>query len=88
MIKFLIIIIIILLPHCSFDNKTGIWKNNNTADFKKEDKFKDFKTLYSKKKTFDKIIKIIITENNFFFFLITPATFSNKFGLSMISFSI
>ena len=56
MIKFLIIIIIILLPHCSFDNKTGIWKNNNTADFKKEDKFKDFKTLYSKKKTFDKII--------------------------------
>ena len=56
MIKFLIIVIIILLPHCSFDNKTGIWKNNNTADFKKEDKFKDFKTLYSKKKTFDKII--------------------------------
>ena len=56
MIKFLIIIIIILLPHCSFDNKTGIWKNNNTADLKKEDKFKDFKTLYSKKKTFDKII--------------------------------
>ena len=35
-----------------------------------------------------KIIKIIITENNFFFFLITPATFSNKFGLSIISFSI
>ncbi len=56
MIKFLIIIIIILLPHCSFDNKTGIWKNNNTADLKKEDKFKDFKTLYSKKKKFDKII--------------------------------
>ena len=56
MIKFLIITIIILLPHCSFDNKTGIWKNNNTADLKKEDKFKDFKTLYSKKKKFDKII--------------------------------
>ena len=56
MIKFLIIVIIILLPHCSFDNKTGIWKNNNTADLKKEDKFKDFKTLYSKKKKFDKII--------------------------------
>ena len=33
---------------CSFDNKTGIWKNENTIK-KEKDIFKDFKKLSSKK---------------------------------------
>ncbi len=54
--KILIFIIILILSHCSFDNKTGIWKNN-TKDSKKIDKFKNFKTLSTKEKLFDKIIE-------------------------------
>ena len=55
---FLIVILIIISSHCSFDNKTGIWNNTrqNEADFKREKRFKDFETLYSKEKSFDKII--------------------------------
>ena len=40
-----VIISFVLLSNCSFDNKTGIWKNENEISGKKEnDKiFKDFK---------------------------------------------
>ena len=34
------ILLIIILSSCSFDNKTGIWKNNNEADIKKQDSAK------------------------------------------------
>ena len=50
--KRFLIILILLLPNCSFDNKTGIWKNNEQTDIVVEDRrFKDFKTLSSEKKT-------------------------------------
>ena len=53
--KILIFFIITLLPHCSFDNKTGIW-DSDIKSTKKSDSFKDFKTLYIEKKLFDEII--------------------------------
>ncbi len=52
----IIVLICILLTNCSFDNKTGIWQNSNITISKNEDKFKDFKTLYSKQKLFDRLI--------------------------------
>ena len=54
--KLILIIFIFISSHCSFDNKSGIWQNNNTVDLKKTDRFKDFETLYTKEKSFNKII--------------------------------
>ncbi len=53
---FLASILIILISSCSFDNKTGIWTNNNPKA-KKEDQFKDFETLYSQTQTFSSLIE-------------------------------
>jgi len=58
---FLSIIFLLLLLNCSFDNKTGIWKNNNQIDVSKKDRFEDFERLYTTEKSFDSIIK---PENN------------------------
>ena len=54
--------ILILLPFlisCSFDNKTGIWKNEGTVE-KDENEiiFKDFKKISSSNQTFNEIITI------------------------------
>ncbi len=54
--KILVLIIIAILSHCSFDNKTGIWQNN-TKIAKKNEKFKNFKTLSAQEKLFDKTIE-------------------------------
>ncbi len=54
--KLILVIFIFITSHCSFDNKSGIWKDNNTIDVKKTDRFKDFETLYTEQKTFNKII--------------------------------
>ena len=53
--KIFIIIIIIILSHCSFDNKSGIW-DSNTKTKKEVEKFKDFKTLQIEERLFDQII--------------------------------
>ncbi len=58
---FFILVFLILLSHCSFDNKTGIWQNSNEVTSKKDDKFKDFETLYTETKSFESIIE---PENN------------------------
>jgi len=58
MIKILFLIILLILSHCSFDNKTGIWKNKNSSLIsKQENRFKDFKRLYTQKESFDDIIE-------------------------------
>ena len=44
--RILIIILIILLSHCSFDNKSGIWQNEQNLS-KKDERFKDFKKFYT-----------------------------------------
>jgi outer membrane protein assembly factor BamB len=54
--KRLIIVLSLFLTNCSFDNKTGIWKNNEKIDVSIEDRFKDFKILYSEEKTFNSIV--------------------------------
>ena len=59
--KIILLIFIFLHSHCSFDNKTGIWENSNTADIKKTNRFKDFETLYTKEKTFN---EILLPKNN------------------------
>ena len=53
---FLASILLIILSSCSFDNKTGIWKNSNEANLKKEERFQDFETLYTKTKSFNALI--------------------------------
>ena len=50
----LLTILLIILNNCSFDNKTGIWQNNNTTIT--DIRFDDFETLYSKEQSFNKII--------------------------------
>ena len=53
----IILLFTLFITQCSFDNKTGIWKNSNyeIAD-KADSRFKDFEMLYTKDKTFDAII--------------------------------
>ena len=54
--KYLFIIFIFLLSQCSLDNKTGIWKNSSQIDYVKNNRFKDFETLYTEEQTFNEII--------------------------------
>jgi len=56
---FYTLIILILFQNCSFDNKTGIWKNENIISTKEDtDLFREFKKLASTQVFFDKIIPI------------------------------
>ncbi len=69
--KFLFsIILLILINNCSFDDKTGIWKNEqNLSDEKDIDAFKDFRKVnLSENKYFDQIIN---RNKNFNFILDT-----------------
>ncbi len=57
--KFLIAFILItFLNNCSFDNKTGIWNNENSVKKAKDGTFDGFKTLTTETDSFDKVIKI------------------------------
>ncbi len=49
-------LIIILLINCSFDNKTGIWKNENLKKNNENNLYKDFKKISSSNKVFNEII--------------------------------
>ena len=55
---FYALIILTILQNCSFDNKTGIWKNDNIITKEEEDSFVEFKTLSTEQEFFDKIIPI------------------------------
>jgi len=55
---FLTSVILIILSSCSFDNKTGIWENSSVSNLKKEKRFKDFETLYTKTKSFNSIVDL------------------------------
>ena len=55
---FFILAIFVLLQNCSFDNKSGIWENEDQVINKKENKlFKEFEDLNNEQKIFNKIIK-------------------------------
>ena len=53
---FYALVISIFLNNCSFDNKSGIWKNENDAEEIDNIIFKDFKKLTSSKKVFEEVI--------------------------------
>lgn len=56
--------IFIFIFSCSFDDKSGIWNNENISSLKEEKIFSEFETLSSKDEVYKKIIPI---ENNFKF---------------------
>ena len=62
-------ITLIFLQNCSFDNKTGIWKNEKILSKKEIDIFKDLKVLNTKNDTYNKITRI---DNNFKFIIPNP----------------
>ena len=51
-----LIIIVIFIQNCSFDNKTGIWNNEIKENNKKNDLFKDFERVKSLQEKFNQII--------------------------------
>ena len=72
--SFSIILILILISACSFDNKSGIWKNTNEISKIDNDVFKDFKTLKIKNIIFEDTIQI---PSNFKFNISKPVNNSN-----------
>ena len=61
--------ILILIQNCSFDNKSGIWKNENNLEKDEKSVFKDFETIKSLDKKFNQIIPI---KKNYIFDLPLP----------------
>jgi outer membrane protein assembly factor BamB len=55
---FYVLIIFFLSQSCSFDNKTGIWKNDNIISQENDNLFKEFKTLSNVNKFFDEEVYI------------------------------
>ena len=55
---FYFLVILFFLNNCSFDNKSGIWKNENETNEEKNIIFKDFKKLTTSQKVFDQVITI------------------------------
>ena len=55
---FLSLIILFLFSNCSFDDKTGIWKNENIVKKNVEGPYKDFKTIFDSKKVFEKTVNL------------------------------
>ncbi len=53
-----IILFTAFLSACSFDNKSGIWKNENSISQDSKNSFSDFQTLSSENSEFNKIINI------------------------------
>ena len=62
--KLFFLIILLLLNGCSFDNKSGIWKNEKNINSEKNNIFKDFKNLSIEIEKFD---KTILSDKNFEF---------------------
>ena len=55
---FYCLIILVLFQNCSFDKKSGIWKNENAIPDVDKDYLKELETLSSSNKLFDKIIPV------------------------------
>ena len=56
--SFYVLIILIIFQGCSFDNKSGIWKNANEISKKNNGVFNEFEALSSSNETFNKIVPI------------------------------
>ena len=55
---FLIYLLFIFLNNCSFDNKSGIWKNENNIDKNQKDSFSQFKNISTSIDPFTEIVQI------------------------------
>ncbi len=55
---FLIFSLIFLIQNCSFDKKSGIWKNEKTFTKNSNNVFKDFKSINITNESFQKIVPI------------------------------
>ena len=55
---YFILIIVFFLNNCSFDNKTGIWINENAILEEENDQFKEFKKISSSQEIFNQIIPL------------------------------
>jgi len=75
---FFVIVLLILFNNCSFDNKTGIWENENTVDKKENNLFKDFGEIVLSDEPYNKTVKL---KENFPFKLSKPET--NKLWLDI-----
>ena len=51
----LILITLVLLQNCSFDNRTGIWDSPNKISEKNKNLYSDFKTLSLEMKLLTKL---------------------------------
>ena len=69
----LIFLIFIVTKGCSFDKKSGIWKNETNITNKEKDDFQQFKNITTANTTFKKEIKI---KKNFNFIL--PSLYDNS----------
>ena len=70
--KFLqLFLISLLLINCSFDKKSGIWKDENSILKKDNDLFKDFKKITKDKEFYDEIMPV---KQGFTFILGEPIT--------------
>ena len=71
---FFLLILILFLNNCSFDNKTGIWKNEeiiiNTDNDNKDKPFEGFEKISKISNTFDRVVVALNTDLN----LPTPKT--------------
>ena len=67
------LIILIFFQNCSFDNKSGIWKNENIKTKKNDDIFKEFKKISKSSDAFNKIIPV---KKNFTFRINSPSSTS------------
>ncbi len=66
------ILIIIFLQNCSFDNKSGIWKNSSDENKKTEKNLKDFKKIVLENENyFNETVQL---DEKFKFFLSTPSS--------------
>ena len=67
---FFVLLISLILSNCSFDKKSGIWKNENNVNLKKDKKiFKDFKEINTSSKKFNETVQL---KKNFKFNLERP----------------
>ena len=56
--KVYFIIVVLILHHCSFDKKSGIWKDENLINTRENEKFDDFEKLIVSEENFNKVIPI------------------------------
>ena len=54
----LAVTLLFFFTNCSFDNKSGIWKNENNIDKNQKDSFSQFKNISTSIDPFTEIVQI------------------------------